>query len=96
MRLFFARALALFQADRLYTQRFKLYGPTASGVHWRSETEQRKRFQILTSMIAEPAGNSALTVADLGCGYGALYPYLQSRGFSKEKAKDILVDSFLC
>ena len=52
------------------------HGPVPRGVGWKSEDEQRLRFEQLLRAV-EPAG--AVTVNDLGCGYGALFGFLDER-----------------
>lgn len=60
----------------LYTLAVKRHGPQAKGVGWRDRRGQLLRFaQLVRVMEGEPAG-AAVTVNDLGCGYGALFPFL--------------------
>ena len=76
------RYLALRRADALYQSRFLRFGNTATGVHWRDEKEQKLRFKILCSAIrTELFNNPNVQIADLGCGYGALFDYIQNQGF---------------
>jgi len=76
------RYLALRRADALYQRRFLRFGNTATGVHWRDEKEQRLRFKILCEpMSIHLYNNSSIQIADLGCGYGALFDYIQVQGF---------------
>ena len=75
------RSLALFKADLLYHKRFKRFGPEHKGVHWNSSKEQKRRFEILCSIMDKNTTLPNLKIADLGCGYGALYSHLQVNGF---------------
>ena len=76
------RKWAIWKADLLYAHCFKLFGDTAGGVHWRDEQEQQLRFQILCEPMKEYLyENPKVSITDLGCGYGALFDYLQNRGF---------------
>ena len=76
------RYIALRRADALYHRRFIRFGNTATGVHWRDEDEQKLRFKILCEpMSGELYNNSSIQIADLGCGYGALFDYIQDQGF---------------
>lgn len=61
---------------RYYTAKVDEHGPTARGVDWNSEESQFLRFEQLVRAIEEPG---EFSVADWGCGYGALYEYLASR-----------------
>ncbi|MBM76646.1 MAG: hypothetical protein CMK59_14665 [Proteobacteria bacterium] len=81
MNFSFLRALALYKADLLYHSRFKRFGAEHKGVHWSSSQEQKRRFEILCSILAGKTTLPDLKIADLGCGYGALYSHLQSNGF---------------
>ena len=76
------RYIALRRADAPYHRRFLRFGSTATGVHWRDENEQKLRFKILcTPMKTNLYNNSSIHIADLGCGYGALFDYIQDQGF---------------
>lgn len=60
----------------LYTLAVRRHGARAKGVGWRDGRSQLIRFaQLVRVMEGEPAG-AAVTVNDLGCGYGALFPFL--------------------
>jgi SAM-dependent methyltransferase len=58
-----------------YAARLAEYGSTARGVDWNGEESQELRFAQLSKVISSPG---AFSVNDLGCGYGALYDYLQA------------------
>jgi SAM-dependent methyltransferase len=59
-----------------YTAKLGEYGETPQGVDWNSEESQVLRFEQLNKVIGVSLGFS---LNDLGCGYGALFDYLQSR-----------------
>ena len=61
-----------------YTCRFREKGAHAEGVFWSSRVSQTARFeQVLANMKAE-FGSTSFCLADIGCGYGALFHYIQS------------------
>ena len=61
-----------------YTLRFKEKGAQAEGVFWSSRVSQTARFeQVLSNMKAE-FGSTSFCLADIGCGYGALFHYIRS------------------
>lgn len=55
-----------------YSDKVIAHGETPQGVDWNSEAGQVLRFQQLTKVI----DLSSFSINDLGCGYGALVPYL--------------------
>lgn len=63
---------------QLYTESLEKHGAHAKGVGWGDDPTHRLRFQKLAQVIEDPAG--AIEVADLGCGYGALFGYLVDTG----------------
>jgi SAM-dependent methyltransferase len=63
--------------DAFYSSRFAEHGPTARGVDWPDEAAQEVRFEQLMR-IAEH--ETAFSILDYGCGYGALVPFLVRRG----------------
>lgn len=67
----------LARVEAYYRDCLREHGPTARGVDWNSEESQRLRFEQL-SRVLPPEG--PFTVADYGCGYGALVGYLRERG----------------
>lgn len=60
-----------------YGSKVTAYGETPRGVDWNSDEGQNIRFRQLTKVITTETNYS---VADLGCGYGALYDYLKASG----------------
>jgi|SRR5437762_13102630 len=65
--------------EQYYTEKLKTHGPTARGVDWNSPESQALRFeQVLKVCDAD----SAFSINDYGCGYGALSDFLVQRGYS--------------
>lgn len=58
----------------LYEDNLATHGTTSKSVGWRDEASQRLRFERLARVIDRQAG--AFTVNDWGCGYGAMFAYL--------------------
>lgn len=56
-----------------YAGKLAAHGASAQGVDWNGEQSQTLRFAQLARVIGEAEGFS---INDLGCGYGALLPYL--------------------
>jgi len=52
------------------------HGDTPGGVGWNGEPAQIRRFEQLVKVIDLPG---AFSLNDVGCGYGALFDFLQSR-----------------
>ncbi len=59
-----------------YTQKIKEFGPQPKGVDWNGEDGQMLRFLQL-SHVFDP--ETPFSVADVGCGYGALLDFLLER-----------------
>ena len=58
-----------------YSGKIRQHGVTPAGVDWNGDESQLLRFSQLSKVIsADKTG--LISVADLGCGYGALYDYL--------------------
>lgn len=60
-----------------YSGKLAEFGKKPRGVDWNSEQSQFLRFEQLARIIES---ESAFSVNDLGCGYGALYDYLARQG----------------
>lgn len=70
--------------NRAYGRALSRHGASPQGVFWNSSKSQRARFAALFDMIAGHttswAGpNARPSVADIGCGYGAMLSYMQDR-----------------
>jgi len=61
--------------ENYYTNKIKTYGTTPKGVDWNGEEGQLLRFQQLLKIVDQ----HPFSIADIGCGYGKLYEYLQSK-----------------
>jgi SAM-dependent methyltransferase len=59
-----------------YSAKLAEHGTTPLGVDWNSEESQILRFEQLTKVIRHTQGFS---INDLGCGYGALVDYLETK-----------------
>jgi SAM-dependent methyltransferase len=62
--------------SRYYSSKIREYGDNPCGVDWNSKQGQELRFEQLCKILPQ---NEPYTVNDLGCGYGALLDYLDSR-----------------
>ena len=61
---------------RAYTVALGRHGATPQGVFWNSAKSQNARFAALLAMIRAHRAKADAhppTIADIGCGYGALY-----------------------
>lgn len=70
---------ALVGVEALYTANLAEHGTSSASVGWPDPEAQRVRFDKLAYVIdsARPAG--PITVNDWGCGYGAMFRYLDER-----------------
>jgi len=66
----------LAEVAEYYAAKLAQHGETPQGVDWNSEESQVLRFEQLNKIID---ASLAFSLNDLGCGYGALFDYLQSR-----------------
>ena len=64
------------QLNRTYRNRLANRGRTAQGVFWRSQTSQIARFDALLSLVYQLAPQKPVTIADIGCGYGAMLAFI--------------------
>jgi len=62
-----------------YSGKLREFGNTPAGVDWNGHDSQLLRFKQLTRILSLDS-ERPVSVADLGCGYGALYDYLSSLG----------------
>jgi SAM-dependent methyltransferase len=65
----------LLEVADYYTAKLAQYGETPQGVDWNSEESQVLRFEQLNKVID---ASLAFSLNDLGCGYGALFDYLDA------------------
>ncbi len=61
-----------------YTKRFKQKGAAAEGVFWASRLSQTARFDHLLAQINAREKGARIQLADIGCGYGALWNFIQN------------------
>ncbi|NQV43732.1 MAG: hypothetical protein HQ501_02425 [Rhodospirillales bacterium] len=60
-----------------YRRRFQNYGAAPQGVFWSNPDTVKKRFEILCRVFdPEDIARGESSITDLGCGYGALYDFL--------------------
>jgi SAM-dependent methyltransferase len=64
----------------LYAAGLAAHGPTPVAVGWHDEAAQRLRFDRLARVLDDHPADGPVTVADWGCGYGALLAHLDARG----------------
>ena len=69
-------ATVIDQVCRYYEGKLATHGATPAGVDWSSEQSQIVRFEQFMGIM----GDTAASVADYGCGYGACLDFLRSRG----------------
>ena len=62
-----------------YSRKVREHGPTPRGVDWNSAQSQQTRFDQLLKIVD---WSHPVVLGDFGCGYGALFEYLQSRNLS--------------
>ena len=69
----------LFEASisSAYTKRFKQKGAAAEGVFWASRLSQTARFDHVLARITAHDTSQRLKLADIGCGYGALWEFIE-------------------
>lgn len=61
-----------------YDDKIEQHGATPRGVDWRDHASQEARFEQLALVMES---DRAASVADIGCGYGALAGFLRARGW---------------
>jgi len=59
-----------------YTNKLKVFGTTPQGVDWNSAESQSMRFEQLVKILPHDK-TASFSVLDYGCGYGAMYSFLQ-------------------
>jgi SAM-dependent methyltransferase len=67
--------------DQYFTEKLETYGATAKGVDYNGEQAQAIRFAELVRVI-DPS--RPFTVTDYGCGYGAMFDFLNARDWQFE------------
>jgi ubiquinone/menaquinone biosynthesis C-methylase UbiE len=64
--------------NEYFTEKLETFGATAKGVDYNGEQAQQIRFGELVKII-DPS--KSFSVIDYGCGYGAMFEFLQARGW---------------
>jgi SAM-dependent methyltransferase len=75
-------------AHSFYADCLEQYGETAEGLHFQSVQTQQARFRVLRRCL--PQELSALTIADVGCGFGDFHLYLDQ--YASRPARYIGID----
>ena len=65
--------------SQIYWNRFQKFGSTPQGSFWATEARQTRRFEIILCEVDKLSGAAGFSLADIGCGYGALVDYLLKR-----------------
>ena len=68
------QANILEELNTYYSEKIREYGQSPRGVDWNSEDGQFLRYKQLLKLVQVDSGFS---IADVGCGYGALIDYLK-------------------
>jgi len=66
---------------RAYENRLRRCGPTPQGVFWRNQDSANIRFELLVQIIKAEHQAGSVSLADLGCGYGAFWDYIKDMPF---------------
>ena len=61
---------------KVYDNRFKRYGGSPEGCFWTSRKKQTARFRIILTQLKSIVAEEKVSVADIGCGYGAMADYI--------------------
>ncbi len=69
------------RVNEYFTEKLEKHGATPKGVDYNGPEAQEVRFDQLVKVI-DPS--QRFTVTDFGCGYGALFDYLQKKGWDFE------------
>jgi len=67
--------------NEYFTGKLETFGTTAKGVDYNGEQAQQIRFAELVKII-EPS--RSFSIIDYGCGYGAMFEFLQNKGWQFE------------
>ena len=62
---------------RAYKDRLAALGPAPKGVFWRNQSTQIARFDALLDLVTTVTSASNPSIADIGCGYGAMLEFMQ-------------------
>ena len=67
-----------------YNKRFKKYGPNPEGSYWLSAHRQNLRFDVIFEQVIKYRNKEGFSIGDIGCGYGALLPYIENKYCSEK------------
>jgi len=78
MRLFRNLGQPAFLKDisEVFGRRVRKFGDTPAGVLWKDTDGQRLRFEVLAGILDGWPPSQPLRINDFGCGYGALFDFL--------------------
>lgn len=62
-----------------YNRRFTKFGAVPEASLWFSEDRQFMRFKLIADVLDQKLNGKGFSISDIGCGYGALLPYLSKR-----------------
>ena len=65
--------------NKVYNRNFDENGKSPEGVFWNSYYNQTKRFEELYNFLFLIAPNKNISIADVGCGYGAMYEFIKKK-----------------
>ncbi|MGB0672174.1 MAG: hypothetical protein ACPGNT_11820 [Rhodospirillales bacterium] len=64
-----------------YARRLRQYGAGPKGVFWKNGDTQALRFQVLLGILDGADLGGGISIADFGCGYGALFEAIRDEPF---------------
>ena len=68
----------------VYTKRFVKYGRQPAGIFWSNEQRQVSRFKIILDQILFVRPKGSVSIADVGCGYGAMLRFIrENKAYSR-------------
>jgi SAM-dependent methyltransferase len=79
--------------NQYFSEKLEQFGATAKGVDYSGELAQRARFAELAKIITNPA--ERFSVLDYGCGYGALFDFLNAYGWQFDYYGVDLIDEMV-
>ena len=62
-----------------YERQLAVHGADPKSAFWKNAERQTRRYQILSRIFEKPDRQGGVTIADFGCGYGALFDFLKDR-----------------
>ena len=73
------KILIQYRINESYTKRFLKYGNSPAGVFWKNSFTQNYRFELIHKEILKSENIGKYVIADIGCGYGKFFDYLNSQ-----------------